>query len=187
MNNQQLQEIKEAIDCLKGGGIIAYPTESIYGLGCDPWNEDAVERVLSVKSRSIQQGLILITANWEQVKEFIAPISQDQFKLVNKSWPGNNTWLFPIKENTPHWLVGEYDTIAIRIPDHPIAKGLAESFGHAIVSTSANIHNESPCKTKEEVERVFGNKIDFIASGDIGSYQKPSTIRDLKSLEVIRK
>ncbi|MCK4586215.1 MAG: Sua5/YciO/YrdC/YwlC family protein, partial [Gammaproteobacteria bacterium] len=116
VNHWQLRQTARIIE---RGGIIAYPTEAVFGLGCDPINPDAVLRLLTLKRRPIGKGLVLIASNIEQLKPFMAPLDAKQQHTLEASWPGPVTWLVPAKQETPVWLKGHHDTIAVRVTDHP--------------------------------------------------------------------
>ena len=179
-------DIKKAVDVLRRGGIIAYPVESIFGLGCDPYNEQAVKKILKIKKRTIKCGFVLVACNWEQIYTMISPITQEQFDIIDKTWPGNNTWLFPKKPDLPMWITGDSQRVALRIPDHPVPKLLAQLFHNPVISTSVNIHGETPCKTALEVQRKFNAHVDYIIHRDVGHYKSASTIRDVVTLQVVR-
>lgn len=187
MKNLNSTQITQAASILKNGGIIAYPTEAVYGLGCDPFNQTAVERLLNIKQREISKGLILIAASWEQVADLVKPIPDVRLAMVQATWPGPMTWLFPKSHLAPAWITGDHDTIAIRITAHLIAKNLCASFGSPIVSTSANIAQQPAARDAEAVEKIFGQKIDMILSGEIGRLKNPTEIRDVFTNNIIRR
>src|SRR5512143_218632 len=132
-------QLREAVRVLHHGGLIAYPTEAVYGLGCDPRNADAVLRLLNLKQRPWQKGLILIAADLAQLDPYLLPLDEMMRARVVPTWPGPNTWLLPARVETPHWLRGEHDTLAVRVTAHPVAAALCRAFGGPIVSTSANL------------------------------------------------
>lgn len=182
-------QLRQAVRVIRQGGIIAYPTEAVYGLGCDPFNADAVLRLLSLKGRPMEKGLILIASDISQLLPFLAPLPENQFQQLEASWPGPVTWLVPARPETPAWLKGQHDTIAVRVTDHPIAAALCEEAGHALVSTSANPAGRQPAKTPLEVRRYFnhnGDQIDHIVVGSLGKHAKPTTIRDLSTGQTVR-
>jgi L-threonylcarbamoyladenylate synthase len=178
--------IQQAVRCLQGGRVIAYPTEAVYGLGCDPLDESAVRQVLSLKQRPESAGLILVADDFERFKPFIEPLSEELEARAMSAWPGPVTWLVPKSDIVPTWLAGAHQTIALRIPDHPVCKALCEAFGGAIVSTSANPRSQAPALSAESVEAYFGTALCGIVQGDLGSGDKPSEIRDLVSSQVLR-
>ncbi len=179
--------IISSVDTLKDGKIIIYPTESMFGLGCDPFNRKAVNILLSIKKRTESQGLILIASSWSQVEKLVKPISQEQYARVIENWPGNMTWLFQKSELVPDWISGEHATVAIRIPDHALARKICEYFDGPIVSTSANISGRQPCKSLHDVYSNFSlNDVGYILPFERGKYETPSTIIDLQSGKIIR-
>jgi L-threonylcarbamoyladenylate synthase len=187
VNHWQLQQ---ATHVIQRGGIIAYPTEAVLGLGCDPLNPDAVLRLLALKRRPVGKGLVLIAANIEQLAPFMAPLSTKQQDTLEASWPGPVTWLVPAKTETPIWLKGFHDTIAVRVTNHPIAAALCKAAGRALVSTSANPSGLRPAKTPLQVRNYFSQQsnqqIDKIVAGALGNEAKPSTIKDLSTGKTIR-
>jgi L-threonylcarbamoyladenylate synthase len=171
---------------LKRGGLIAYPTESCYGLGCDPDNRQAVQRILKLKRRPRHKGLIVIAAHFQQVARYLLPVSSaDQAKLPNKSTQAL-TYLMPTRHSTPHWLRGMHDTLAVRLTAHPFAKALCRSAGSALVSTSANRSGQRPAKTFSECQRLFGKNV-WVLRGRVGKRKQPSTIRAWTDGKIIRK
>ncbi len=187
MNHWQLHQSARII---REGGIIAYPTEAVFGLGCDPLNPDAVLRLLALKQRPVGKGLVLIASNIEQLTPFIAPLDTRQQDTLESSWPGPVTWLVPAKPETPVWLKGHHDTVAVRVTNHPIAAALCQTVGHALVSTSANRSGCRPAKNPLQIRNYFskqGNlKIDRIVTGPLGGEAKPSVIKDLSTGITIR-
>lgn len=182
-----LVTVSEAADCLRRGKLVAYPTEAVFGLGCDPNSETAVFELLSLKNRPVEAGLILIADCYERFEPFIAPIEPELKKRALSTWPGAVTWLFPRAENTPGWLTGAHDSIALRMTDHPVCRDLCAAFGGAIVSTSANPAAAQPARSAARVEEYFGSSLCGIVAGALGGNELPSEIRDLSSGAVIRK
>jgi L-threonylcarbamoyladenylate synthase len=186
MDSNTLLKIETAARTLQKGGIIAYPTEAVYGLGCDPFNVDAVAHLLQLKQRSIKKGFILIAANWQQVTHLVEPIDPKALARVFTTWPGPVTWVFPATVEVPFWVRGDHKSIAIRISAHPIVHALCEQFGKPIISTSANLTGSPSIRDEKTIQMVFGDKIDFIVSGQVGPAQRPTTIRDAISGETLR-
>lgn len=178
--------IEKALEVLIKEGVIAYPTEAVYGLGCDPFSETAVKKLLQLKKREVRKGLILIAASWDQVKALTQPISSLQFSRVMETWPGPATWLFPASEQAPTWITGKHPSIALRVTAHPLAKTLCEKFGGPLVSTSANLEGLAPATTREEVLNYFPQGIDLIVAGELGQLDRPTPIRDAISGEWVR-
>lgn len=179
--------LQQAYQQLILGNVIAYPTEAVFGLGCDPECEQAVHHILALKNRPIEKGLILIAANFEQFSPYIdlTKITLVQQQLMLNSWPGPVTWIVPKNNNTPYFLTGQFDSIAIRVTDHPIVQKLCQLFDKPIISTSANISGQAPARTMAEVETQFGQKLPIL-QGEIGKRINPSEIRDIETGLIIR-
>jgi len=180
-----VNDLQQAVARLQAGGVIAYPTETVYGLGCDPVNESAVLRILELKQRPVDKGLILIAATADQFKRYIDPATFARYPHVLESWPGPNTWLIPCKPDTPRWLRGDFDTLAVRVIDHPVATSLCKLFNGPIVSTSANPAGHEPAMSALEVKTYFPDTLDMILNGNVGS-GAVSTIRDAETRQLIR-
>lgn len=175
----------EASDILKSGQVIAYPTESVFGLGVDPLNSEAIARLLALKGRNQAMGLILISHDLDALRYFLAPLTQEEAQLLLTQHEGyTHTWLVPPSVNCPQYLCGDFDTIAVRITQHPIPRQICQIFG-PIVSTSANPHGLSPARSAEQVYSYFGKHIHVVA-GELGHLSQPTRIIDLKSLVVVR-
>ena len=186
MSGPELLTVEQAAASLRHGAIIAYPTEAVYGLGCDPMNEAAVRRVLKLKKRPARLGLILIADEFMRFSRFVRPVGPEAMERAMSAWPGPVTWLFPRAEGVPDWLAGSHPTVAVRITAHPVCRALCAAFGGAIVSTSANSSREAPARTAAEVEAYFGPALDGIVEGELGKGSRPSEIRDLESGRILR-
>jgi len=178
--------VTQAAVFLTAGKVIAYPTEAVFGLGCDPGSEAAVRRILHLKQRSVDAGLILIADCWERLAPFAQAVVPPQLEKAMASWPGPVTWLFPRADSVPDWLAGSHPTIALRVSAHETCRALCAHFGGAIVSTSANPHTSPPATSAAQVTTYFADAIDGIVEGELGKQHKPSEIRDLVSGTVIR-
>ncbi|MBA4502936.1 L-threonylcarbamoyladenylate synthase [Marinobacterium marinum] len=184
MNHWQL---KEAVRCIKGGGIIAYPTEAVWGLGCDPYNRQAVQRLLDLKRRPEHKGLILVAADEAQIAPLLAPLSRKQRQCLSETWPGPNTWLLPDPQGLiPHWVKGCHSQVAVRISAHPLVQALCRAYGGPLISTSANRSTSDPARSKLKVSAYFGSSLDFILPGELGGSDKPSVIRNIIDMKTIR-
>jgi len=177
--------IKRAAAILHQGGIVAYPTEGVWGLGCDPDNVEAVIRLLALKRRAWQKGLVLIAASYEQIEPYIA-VTPGMLKMIRATWPGPVTWLLPAHNATPQWLRGAHNSVAIRVTAHPVAAALCRRFGGALVSTSANIAGRPAARQRLQVQRYFGTALDYIVPGALGTQRGATEIRDAYSGAVIR-
>jgi L-threonylcarbamoyladenylate synthase len=170
---------------LRRGGLIAYPTESCYGLGCDPRNPRALRRLIRLKGRSAAKGLLLITDHFKRLHPFIRPLNATDRARMARSWPGPVTWVVPASAACPPLLTGGRPTIAVRVTAHPVAARLCRTLGMALVSTSANKSGKNPAKTAAECRRIFGARVRVIA-GRIGTRRRPSTLIDLATGTLLR-
>jgi L-threonylcarbamoyladenylate synthase len=168
---------------LRSGGVVAYPTEGVFGLGCIPDDVDAVIRILSIKKRSAALGLILVASAIEQLEGWAE--LPDGTRLES-SLDRPVTWLVPATKNVPYWIRGEHDAIAIRITSHPVASALCDAAESPLVSTSANIAGSPPARTVFVLRRRFRKLVDYIVPGLCGPATGASEIRDLISGSVIR-
>lgn len=179
--------LKQAVRCLQQGGLLAYPTEAVWGLGCDPWNRDAVLKLLKLKQRPQEKGLILVASDRDQIRALIAGLAPSEQQLLDESWPGPSTWLIPDpQQRIPSWIKGRFDTVAIRVSAHKGVQALCHAFGGPVVSTSANLAGQSPAKTPLSIQRTFGDRIDYLLPGSLGGLAQPTTIRDLKTGRTFR-
>jgi len=154
--------------------VIAYPTEAVYGLGCDPFNQHAVEALLALKQRAVSKGLIVLVSDWEQVWPLIGEVPEDKLNTVKQTWPGPVTWIFPKSDAVPSWLSGEHASLAIRMTAHPIARALCQ-YG-PLVSTSANVAGLAPAVNIEALDHVFPENVAGVVVGDLGGDAAPSEI-----------
>ena len=177
--------LRRAADILEAGGVVAYPTESVFGLGCDPMNASAVARIIEVKRRDPEAGFILLACDDSQLQPYLA-INPDKVPGVPESWPGPVTWVMPASTLTPDWITGKGATVAVRVTAHPLAAALCRAFGSAIVSTSANRSGRAAARSTIQVRRRFGTELDYILPGETGKAEMPSEIRDARSGAVLR-
>ncbi|GBU12995.1 tRNA(ANN) t(6)A37 threonylcarbamoyladenosine modification protein [Enterobacterales bacterium] len=187
MNKETIDSFLTVLHALKQQQVIAYPTEAVFGLGCDPDSEAAVEALLALKHRPREKGLILIADDFQQLLPYIdeTALSGSQLQAVFAQWPGPVTWVMPAKPATPTWLTGQYSSLAVRVTDHPLVKELCRRFGKPLVSTSANLNGQPPCRLADEVKQQFGH--DFpVLMGDVGGRENPSEIKDALTGHLIR-
>ncbi|MFT6791068.1 MAG: L-threonylcarbamoyladenylate synthase [Cellvibrionaceae bacterium] len=180
--------VKIAAKIIGGGGVVAYPTEGVWGLGCDPFNEFAVRKILQLKERSINKGLILIGSAIGQFDFLLDDISDEKFQHLKKTWPGPFTWIVPHHQQIPNWVSGNHSGVAIRVSDHPLVQALCNCYGGPIISTSANRQSKPSATTRLKVRCYFGRspQLEFITPGVIGKNQRPSEIRDLNTMALVR-
>jgi L-threonylcarbamoyladenylate synthase len=181
-----LWHLRQAVFVLRRGGIIAYPTEAVYGLGCDPLRGDSIQRLLQLKQRSVRLGLIVIGADFQQLAPFVLDLNEETWAQVVAPWPSPVTWLLPARAEVPGWLTGGRETIAVRVTAHPIAAALCRYVGMPLVSTSANRHRHPPARSHLQVRRAFGNRLDYIVPGRVGKLRRPTPIRNALTGEQIR-
>ncbi len=186
MSSIQNHRLRLAAHVIQRGGVLAYPTEAVYGLGCDPWNPLAVARLLAIKQRHVSKGLILIAADLAQLEPFVEELSEAQMAVIHAGWPGSNTWLLPAHSTTPDWLTGRFRTLAVRVTAHPLAARLCRIYGGAIVSSSANLASHPPARTSLQVRLALQEQPDYLLTGACGASRRPSTIRDGLTGQVLR-
>lgn len=175
-----MPSVADAVRAVVSGQVIAYPTEGVWGLGCDPQNWAAVRRILEIKNRPVEKGMILVAGSSDQLAKFVA--SPPEF-------PKNEiptTWLVAHGGCTPDWISGGSDRVAVRITEHPLVAAICSGAETAIVSTSANPAGKDPALSAEEVQQYFGDLIDVIVPGPLGNQSGPSQILDWETKEVIR-
>lgn len=181
-------DIERAAALLAAGAVIAYPTEGVWGLGCDPRNREAVLRLLAIKQRPVEKGLILIAADEAQLSPFIdlSALTAAQRDRVHATWPGPATWIVPASHAAPAWITGAHAGIAVRVSAHAPVVALCRAFGGALVSTSANRAGAPPPRTRAELDATLLARIDGCTEGDTGGGGRPSTIRDARSGTALR-
>ncbi|MET0754489.1 MAG: Sua5/YciO/YrdC/YwlC family protein [Pseudoxanthomonas sp.] len=180
--------ISEAATALQTGGVIAYPTEAVWGLGCDPRDEQAVLRLLAIKQRAVDKGLILIASHLEQLRPFLnlAAVPAENLATVLASWPGPNTWVMPASAAAPSWITGAHAGIAVRISAHPPVIELCNAYGGALVSTSANRAGEPAALVREALDTALLAAVDGLVAGETGGLGAPTSIRDVLTGAVFR-
>lgn len=182
--------LQQAVDYLKQGHVLAYPTEAVWGLGCDPFNQAAFDKILQLKQRPIEKGVILVAATMQQAEPFLAMLSIKQKNKIEQTWQASNnqeqatTWLVPLTDAVPTWISGQHDKVAIRITHHPLVQQLCLAFGGAIVSTSANPAGLAPAISAQQITDYFADVA--ILDGQLGQCTTPSRIIDIVTGNVIR-
>ncbi len=183
------EKLDLAVAALRDGQVIAYPTEAVWGLGCDPWNEQAVLNILQLKQRPIEKGVILIAADIEQVEPFLQSLTIEQRQQVIASWLDASapatTWLVPLTADIPKWISGEHPQVAVRVTKHHQTQALCRAFGRPIVSTSANPSGEPSAIDSGMVRAYFDGQV-FVFDGATGGATQPSVIRDVGTGTVLR-
>ena len=178
--------LRQARKALAAGGVVACPTEAVWGLSCDPANADAVGRLLEAKRRPRAKGLLLVAATQSQLEYLLQGLEPAQRRQLAASWPGPVTWLVPHRGAVPGWISGDHDTVAVRVSAHPVVQALCAAWGGPLVSSSANRAGAQPPREAFQVRRYFGQRLDYILPGAVGDSSRPSVIRDLASGRIVR-
>ena len=178
------QKVRTAKYVLLNGGVITYPTEGVFGLGCIADDYVAVNRILKIKNRKLTKGLIIIISDVNQIKNWI------DINIENNDLHSSNenpiTWILPANNDAPHWIKGNHSSIAVRKTTHPIARKLCISTNSALISTSANIANRPPARNVFILHRLFSNLVDYMVPGNCGTKNRPSEIRNLVTGDILR-
>ncbi|MGQ8367034.1 Sua5/YciO/YrdC/YwlC family protein [Glaciecola sp. 1036] len=169
------------------GDVFAYPTEAVFGLGCDPQNQAAMEKILDLKQRPVEKGVILIAGEIQQLNGYVdfEQLSTSNFDKIKATWPGPFTYLVPKGAKTPAWICGNNPLVAVRVTQHPLVRTLCQTVNSPLVSTSANPAGQTPATSKEMVKAYFGERVRLL-EGDLGNQQKPSTIINAVTMDTIR-
>ena len=180
--------IENAVVALHRGGVIAYPTEAVWGLGCDPRDQAATMRLLALKQREVEKGLILIAADESQLAPFIdmAALDSVQRAAVRASWPGPHTWIVPASNAAPRWITGAHAGIAVRVSVHPPVIALCNAFGGALVSTSANLSGLPAVTSAADLDPRVLALIEGVVEGETGGLSAPTPIRDAATGDTLR-
>lgn len=187
MRRFDLAQIDQAAALMRAGGVLAYPTEAVFGLGCDPGNRAAFTRLFEIKQRPPELGVLLIAADFAQIAEWIGDAPDAAIERARATWPGPHTWVFPRSPRVPDWIAGAHPGIALRVTAHPPAAALCRAFGGAIVSTSANRHGGAPARAADEIATMFGDQLDAVLNGPSGGFEKPTPIADALTGAMIRR
>src|SRR6218665_1833473 len=177
--------VKQVARVVRNGGVIAYPTEAVWGLGCDPWDAQAVERLLALKDRPVEKGVILVADSIHQFDFLLEDFPELWMDRLASTWPGPNTWLVPHQNLLPAWITGAHDTVALRVTDHPLVRELCAMTG-PLVSTSANPAGRPPARNSLRIQQYFPDQLDAVLTGALGGRKNPSVIRDLATGNVLR-
>ncbi|HSH48542.1 MAG TPA: Sua5/YciO/YrdC/YwlC family protein [Halomonas sp.] len=175
-----------AVDALRQEGVIAYPTEAVWGLGCDPDSTIALTRLLALKRRDPSRGVILVAAGLDQLAPWLDELSAAQRRRLEQPSDTPTTWLVPDNGRAHRLVRGDHPRVALRICRHPLVARLCLAFGGPIVSTSANRAGEPAAMSSAQVRAVFGAALDAVLDGPLGGHERPSTIRDLVTGQVLR-
>jgi L-threonylcarbamoyladenylate synthase len=177
--------LDEAVRAIRRGGLVAMPTDTLYGLGVDPFRADAVARVFDVKGRSAEKALPLLAADAAQVSEHIGTLPPLAARLASRFWPGPLTLLVAAPSALAAGVSGETGKVGIRVPAHRVARALCQACGVPLTATSANISGEAPSANPDEVARALGSRIDVLIDAGTAPGGPPSTIVDATGEEPV--
>ena len=179
---------KQAAGSLRDGGVVLYPTEAVWGLGCDPFHAPAMQRLLALKQRPQAKGMIVIAADFAQLESLLdlSRLPPERRAAVLASWPGPNTWALPCRDDLPESLRGAHDTLAARVTAHPVAAALCRAFGAPLVSTSANLSGQPPPRSRALIDPRILQGVDAVVAGDTGGLERPTPIRDARTGDLLR-
>ncbi len=180
--------LQTAVAALRAGGVIAYPTEAVWGLGCDPGHQVAVHALLQLKQRPVEKGMILVAADLQQLHGWarLDSLPDARQREVLASWPGANTWILPAGPRAPTWITGSHSGVAVRISAHPLVAALCNAWGGPLVSTSANLAGEPPARGRDELDPRLLALLDGVLDGSTGGLAQPTPIRDALSGNILR-
>jgi L-threonylcarbamoyladenylate synthase len=181
-------QLDAAVSALRQGGVVACPTEAVWGLGCDPFDEAAVTRLLAIKRRDVSKGLLLVAADPGQLDGLVDwdALPSERRDAVLASWPGANTWVLPATARVPRWITGDHDGVAIRVSAHPLVAALCRMFGGPLVSTSANLAGDPPARSEAGLAAGVRDAVDCVLPGATGGLERPTPIRDARSGAALR-
>ena len=178
--------IYACVSAIQCGECIAYPTEAVWGLGCDPTNLDAIREILRIKQRPPEKGLILVASDMAHIAYLLDGLERSIIDKMKASWPGHTTWLVPHKGSVPNLISGDSDKVAVRVSAHPVVQALCSAYGGALVSTSANPAGLPAALTESEVRHYFQQEPLVYASGKVGNEARASRIIDAHTGDILR-
>lgn len=181
--------LKQAVQHIQNGQVLAYPTEAVWGLGCDPYQHTAFQKLLALKQRPIEKGVILLSHTIQYVQPLLDTLDTERQQQIIQSWqidPSQRatTWLLPIHASIPSWIYGQHDCVAVRVTQHPTSRALCEQLGHFLVSTSANPATQAPATNLTMLQDYFPQCA--YLHGELGHSSQPSRIIDARTGQVIR-
>ena len=176
-----------AVHVLRSKGVVAHPTEAVWGLACDPFSEQAVQGLLDLKGRPKEKGLILISASRDHFAALLAPLSSELQQRFNAPQSRPTTWIVPdLHQQVPFWVRGQHQGVAVRVSQHPMVQLLTDYFQGPLISTSANRAGKSPAMNLMDIRKNFAGRIDYVLDGQLGGQDRPSRIIDLQSGQILR-
>jgi L-threonylcarbamoyladenylate synthase len=182
-NSSETIHLQQAIASLKAGGVIAYPTEGVWGLGCLWTDEAAINEILRLKQRPLEKGMIVLCSQLSDIEPFLLPLVEKDIVQIKQDYPHPVTWILPCKLSVPESVRGKHSSIAVRFSRHPQVHALCSQVG-PIISTSANPSGIAAAMSDLDVCEYFQNQLSYILPGELGGYSKPSEIRTLDGQRV---
>jgi len=178
--NPQARLIQQVVDVLQNDGIIIYPTDTVYGLGCSIFSKKAMKRIYQIKKMNQKKPLTFICANQTEVQEYTQGIPTDVFKLLRRKLPGPYTFVFKASKIVPKMMLTPRSTVGLRWPDHPIANEIVSAFGHPILSSSLRISADELYDDPHELHEKYKKQVDLIVDGGV-IFAENSTIIDFSN------
>jgi L-threonylcarbamoyladenylate synthase len=187
LSKRTLWQSQFAAHILRMGGVIAHPTEAVWGLACDPHNEAAVKALLRLKNRPVEKGLILVSGWHQHFDPLLSLLPESRRDMFFSPIDRPTTWLVPDPEHMiPGYVKGQFSTVALRLSQHPVIVALTRHLNTPIISTSANPAGNEPAMSLLKVNQYFSNEVDYILPAALGQHARPSEIRDLMTGNVLR-
>lgn len=178
--------LRYAADALHNAGVVCHPTEAVWGLAALPDDPSAVAKILRIKNRPWQKGLVVVTDRVDRIEQLLDGLPGSCREAVLTSWPGPATWVLPDRGLFPSWVRGTHQSVAVRVSDHPLTVQLCAAADSCLVSTSANPAGREPARDQVQAQRYFGAKVDYYLPGRTGALAQPTQIRDALSGEILR-
>ena len=182
---EQAESLELAAQAILAGGVIACPTEAVYGLSCLPTHQLAVQKLIELKKRPLEKSFIIAAASISQLHGFVETETSPMIDEISASWPGPVTWILPAHSQVPAWLCGESNELAVRVTAHPVLSGLCSHCG-PLISTSANLSGVEPARSAEQVHQYFPGLLDYVLDGKLGASSRPSEIRHGRDGSILR-
>lgn len=186
MNAISQFRLRRAADVLLAGGVVCHPTEAVWGLACLPGDAAAVARICELKQRDPAKGLLIVADSVARIAPLLSSLPEERKQALLQSWPGPVSWVIPDREFVPEWVRGRFDSVAVRVSDHPLTGALCRAIGSCLVSTSANPAGLEPARSQSQAQRYFATAVDYYLPGRLGGRLQPSCIRDALTGDILR-
>ncbi|PLX42501.1 MAG: threonylcarbamoyl-AMP synthase [Deltaproteobacteria bacterium] len=185
-DNPQGRHIKRAAEVLSRGGVVVYPTDTVYGLGCDITNKKAIEKITAIKGRDPKKPMSFVCSDLQHISRY-ALVSNFAYRILKRFLPGPYTFVLEATRETPKILLTKQKTVGIRIPDNKVSLELVSALGNPIISTSANLSNDEPIGNPDDLAKILGPRVDIILDSGVLA-QTPSTVVSLvgDNVDIIR-